>query len=120
MERELKLCLKFFNSCMSFSKSGGGGGRNWSADFKIIGVNRGRLIPIVKAPVHFFGSLFTGPLQTLAEPSFFTFSITCLATSSPSFQPASTSLGNCTPASTRDWEAACANCKIESFFSGKK
>src|SRR5438034_6893215 len=83
-------------------------------------VNEGRVMPIGYFPLHFFGSLFIAPFHLVADPSFFAFSIICLATCSPSFQPASVSLGNCTPASMRDCEAARAICKMESALAGKK
>src|SRR5262245_598701 len=90
------------------SKAGGGGGRN-SLPEEITQVRQvpasgvTGLVPRQKP-----GPVGIGPVKTASEPSVFARAITNSATLLPSSIPAETSLGNCTPALSRDSPHSCA------------
>ena len=101
-------------------QSGGAGGLNSSDAVSRIGFQSGKVMLAGLSPTHMQGPVGTVPLQTASEPSAFATAITCSATRRPNSRPAAESLGNWTPARTRDCAASSAIAWNDAASSGKK
>src|SRR4029079_16981634 len=101
-------------------QSGGAVGLNSSGDANTIGFQLGIVALPGLSPTHLHGPIGTLPVQTASEPSAFARAITCSATRRPNSRPAEESLGNWTPARTRDCAASSAIAWNDDASSGKK